>query len=208
MSEQLTNGKYSYMEDFARDMQLVFSNCRKFNPPLTYPVTCADNVGKAFKKEWAKAMEKKLSWLDKRSLQGLMTALVKEDMCAPSFALPSDCSFPPYSSFVFREPVDPVLLGIPTYFDVIPRKDARDLRTIRQKLDSDKYGSVDAFEADIDLMIHNAITFNGVDSEVGEFAVGLRNRITELLDMKSSSKKRKDSDKLTPQPTKKVKLGV
>ena len=78
--EKLTDGKYSYMEEFAKDVQLIFSNCRKFNPPSTYPVTCADTVEKAFKKEWAKAMEKKLSWSEKRSLQGLMTTLVKEDM--------------------------------------------------------------------------------------------------------------------------------
>jgi transcription initiation factor TFIID subunit 2 len=114
----------------------------------------------------------------------------------------------PYSSWIFREPVDPALLGIPTYFDVIPRKDARDLKTIRQKLDSDKYDSVETFEADIDLMIHNAITFNGADSDVGKIAVALRNRVTELLDIKSGSKKRKDGDKGTPQPTKKIKLGV
>lgn len=104
--------------------------------------------------------------------------------------------------------MDPVLLGIPTYFDVIPRKDARDLRTIRQKLDLDKYGSVEAFEADIDLMVHNAITFNGPDSEVGGIAVGLRNRVTELLGVKGGSKKRKEGEKGTPQPSKKVKLGV
>jgi len=191
MGEKLTNCNYPYMEDFAKDMQLVFGNCRKFNPPLTYPVTCADIIEKAFKKEWAKAMEKKLAWPEKRSLQGLMTVLVKEDI-----------------SWIFREPVDPVLLGIPTYFDVIPRKNARDLRTIRQKLDSDKYDSTEAFEADIDLMIHNAITFNGADSDVGRIAVALRNRVSELLDTKSNSKKRKDGDQSTPQPTKRAKLGV
>jgi len=82
--EKLTDGKYSYMEEFAKDIQLIFSNCRKFNPPLTYPVACADTVEKGFKKEWAKAMEKKLSWSEKRSLQGLMTTLVKEEMYVKS----------------------------------------------------------------------------------------------------------------------------
>lgn len=101
-----------------------------------------------------------------------------------------------------------MLLGIPTYFDVIPRKDARDLKTIRQKLDSDKYDSAEAFEADIDLMTHNALTFNGADSEVGKIAVAVRKRVTELLGTKSVSKKRKDGDKTTPQPSKKVRLGV
>jgi transcription initiation factor TFIID subunit 2 len=110
---------------------------------------------------------------------------------------------------VFREPVDPELLGIPTYFDVIPRKDARDLRTIRQKLDSDKYDSIEAFEADINLMIRNAITFNGADSDVGKVAEVLRARMSELVAnaKTGTSKKRKDGDgKGTPQPTKRAKL--
>lgn len=113
-----------------------------------------------------------------------------------------------YRSWVFREPVDPVVLGIPTYFDVIPRKDARDLRTILQKLTQDKYDSIDAFEADLDLMIRNAIVFNGADSEVGEFAVKLQNRYRELLaPIKGvGNVKRKGSEIGKPQPAKKVKL--
>lgn len=106
--------------------------------------------------------------------------------------------------------MDPVLLGIPTYFDVIPKKDARDLRMIRQKLDTDKYDSVEALEADIDLMIRNAVTFNGADSEVGHIAAGVHDRVGELLSgikVGTGTKKRKESDKGTPQPSKKVKLG-
>lgn len=101
-----------------------------------------------------------------------------------------------------------MLLGIPTYFDVIPRKDARDLRLIKQRLDNDKYDSVDAFEADVHLMVQNAITFNGADSDVGKMAMNLQNRVSELLDLRTGTKKRKDGDRGTTQPTKKVKLGV
>ncbi|KAI6112477.1 hypothetical protein EDD16DRAFT_1167057 [Pisolithus croceorrhizus] len=194
MSQKLTEGKYVTMEEFAKDAELVFSNCRQFNPPTTYPVNCADVVDKVFKREWNKALEKKLSWAEKRSLQGLMTSLVKDEI-----------------SFVFREPVDPVLLGIPTYFQIIPKKDARDLRTIRQKLDTDKYDSTEAFEADMDLMIRNAITFNGAESEVGQIAAIVRDKYKDMLsNIKSGggTKKRKEGDgKGTPQPTKKAKLG-
>ncbi|KIJ22155.1 hypothetical protein PAXINDRAFT_6271 [Paxillus involutus ATCC 200175] len=192
MGQKLSEGKYVTMEDFAKDVELVFNNCRKFNPPTTYPVDCADAVERGFKKEWSKLFERKLSWAEKRSLQGLMTTLVKEDI-----------------SFVFREPVDPVLLGIPTYFQVIPRKDARDLRTIRTRLDNDKYDSMEAFEADIDLMIRNAITFNGADSDVGRIAFAVKDRVKDMLsNIKGGGgvKKRKDGDKSTPQPTKKAKL--
>lgn len=114
------------------------------------------------------------------------------------------------SSFVFREPVDPVLLGIPTYFQVIPKKDARDLRTIRTRLDNDKYDSTEAFEADLDLMIRNAITFNGADSEVGKISFVVQDRIKDMLNnIKSGggTKKRKEGDtKPAPQPTKKARV--
>lgn len=80
ISNKLTQGKYSTMEEFGRNIELVFSNCRQFNPPATFPVTCADMVERAFKKEWPKAIERKLSWMEKRGLQGVMTALVKEPM--------------------------------------------------------------------------------------------------------------------------------
>jgi transcription initiation factor TFIID subunit 2 len=80
ISAQLAQNKYVTMEEFAKDVELVFSNCRQFNPPATYPVTCTDAVERAFKKEWPKAMERKLSWVEKRGLQGIMTTLVKEPM--------------------------------------------------------------------------------------------------------------------------------
>ncbi|KDQ63029.1 hypothetical protein JAAARDRAFT_29020 [Jaapia argillacea MUCL 33604] len=194
MTEKLNKNEYPSMEDFAADMELVFSNCRKFNPALTPPIAYLEIVEKAFKKEWAKATEKKLGWGVKRSLQGVMTKLVSEDI-----------------SWVFREPVDPVVLGIPTYFDIIPRKDARDLKTIRQKLDADKYDTIEAFEADLDLMIRNAIVFNGAESEVGKIAGVVKNRYRELLSsVKGPTKKRKDTDRATstPQPAlKKSRVG-
>ncbi|KAH9858258.1 hypothetical protein C2E23DRAFT_892071 [Lenzites betulinus] len=188
---KLNEGKYSTMEEFAKDVEQIFQNCRAFNPPTTYPVLCADAVERVWKKEWAKATERKLSYAEKRSLQGLMKTLFNEPL-----------------SWVFREPVDPVALGIPTYFDVIPKKDARDLKTIQLKLNGDKYYSAEAFEADLDLMVHNAITFNGADSEVGQLAAQLRDRYRDLLvPIRGTNGKRKGSEKGTPQPTKKVKLG-
>jgi len=111
-------------------------------------------------------------------------------------------------SFVFREPVDPIALGIPQYHEIIPRKDARDLRTIRQRLDADKYETPEAWEADIDLMIQNAIHFNGRESEVGQIAVAFGSRIKELR-VQQGLKKRRESEKPgdQEQPTaKKAKL--
>ena len=80
MMQNLNSGKYSTMEEFTRDIELVFSNCRLFNPPTTYPVQCADVVERVFKKEWTRAAEKKMAWSEKRSLQSVMTTLVKDPL--------------------------------------------------------------------------------------------------------------------------------
>jgi transcription initiation factor TFIID subunit 2 len=80
MMTKLNEGQYETMEDFRKDVELVFSNCRKFNPPGTFPVTCAEAVEKAFKKEWPRITERKLSWTEKRGLQGIMSSLIKDPM--------------------------------------------------------------------------------------------------------------------------------
>jgi len=80
MMQNLNSSKYSTMEEVYQDTELVFSNCRLFNPPTTYPVQCADVVERVFKKEWARVAEKKMPWTEKRSLQSLMTALVKDPL--------------------------------------------------------------------------------------------------------------------------------
>src|SRR5260370_37139013 len=117
--------------------------------------------------------------------------------------------WPNLRSFIFREPVDPIALGIPQYHEIIPRRDARDLRTIRQKLDADKYETPEGWEADIELMIRNAIHFNGEESEVGQIAVAFGNRIKEVRPQQGL-KKRRDSERSgsdQQQPaTKKAKL--
>ncbi|KAH8094603.1 hypothetical protein BXZ70DRAFT_1009904 [Cristinia sonorae] len=195
MTNKLNEHQYATMEDFAKDVELVFNNCRTFNPPTTYPVNCADALERVFKKEWMKATEKKLSWNEKRSLQSIVNKLVQDPI-----------------SFVFREPVDPIALEIPMYHEVIPKKDARDLRTIRQKLEADKYDSVEAFEADLDLMVDNALLFNGQTSEVGKIAYMLKDKYKEMLSglrNGSTNAKRKGNgsvEKGTPQPSKKAKI--
>ncbi|EJU02667.1 hypothetical protein DACRYDRAFT_21692 [Dacryopinax primogenitus] len=153
MENKLTEGRYDTMSAFAADFDLVIGNCRTFNPPGTDASIMADIVDKAFKKEWSKVLVKKLAYNEKRSLQTAINKLRQ---------MPS--------AFVFLDPVDPVALGIPTYFDVIPKKDARDLSTIKTKLDQDKYDSIEALDADIRLMVDNAIKFNGAESEVAAAA--------------------------------------
>ena len=95
--------------------------------------------------------------------------------------------------------MDPEFLGIPDYHKVIPKKEARDLRTIRARLDADKYTNLDMFEADVRLMVNNGIKFNGEASDVGIRGKALLKRILEMLEPIRSPRKRKDdTDDSTP----------
>jgi hypothetical protein len=58
----------------------------------------------------------------------------------------------------FKMPVDPVALGIPTYFDII--KNPMDLSTIEKRLNTLVYNVADDFIADVRLMLNNCFTFN------------------------------------------------
>ncbi len=75
MRRRLDEHFYTTMEQFAADVDLIFVNCRKFNPPTTMPVLYAEVVEKQYKKEWAKTMEKKLTSQEKRNLVGIMNKL-------------------------------------------------------------------------------------------------------------------------------------
>lgn len=61
----------------------------------------------------------------------------------------------------FLEPVDPVLLNIPTYFDVIAHP--MDLSTMSSKLTKNEYNDPVDYRADLRLMFANAIAFNQDD---------------------------------------------
>ena len=67
-------------------------------------------------------------------------------------------------SWPFLEPVDPVKLGIPDYFDVI--KNPMDLSTARRKLETGQYAHADQFATDIRLIFANCYAYNAGDSDV------------------------------------------
>lgn len=155
MEKKVNQGAYTTMGEFASDMELIFANCRQFNPPGTEPCQHADELERLWRKEWAKAVTPRLEANEKRALVGLINRLKTHQ-----------------SSLLFREPVDPVALGIPTYFDVIAKKDARDLSLIEAKLKGDKYDSFAALDADVKLMLRNCYTFNAADEAIVGIAKG------------------------------------
>ena len=67
-------------------------------------------------------------------------------------------------SWVFAMPVDPVLLGLPDYFDVI--KNPMDLGTVGKRLEQGHYQSIDEFHLDVKLTFANALLYNEVGTSV------------------------------------------
>ncbi|KAF4041408.1 Bromodomain [Phytophthora infestans] len=68
----------------------------------------------------------------------------------------------------FLEPVDPVALNVPTYFDVISQP--MDLGTMGAKLNAGEYNDPTEYRADLLLMFANAIEFNQDDERVDSVA--------------------------------------
>ncbi|CAI1935246.1 hypothetical protein SEUBUCD646_0D01750 [Saccharomyces eubayanus] len=70
----------------------------------------------------------------------------------------SDINYP------FLQPVDPIALNLPNYFDVI--KNPMDLGTISNNLMNWKYSSIDQFVNDFNLVFDNCFQFNPEGNEV------------------------------------------
>lgn len=67
-------------------------------------------------------------------------------------------------TFPFLQPVDPVALNCPSYFDII--KHPMDLSTIQHKYNTNQYETPEEFEDDFRLMLDNCYKFNPEDSPV------------------------------------------
>ncbi|KAL4648694.1 CREB-binding protein-like isoform X3 [Arapaima gigas] len=70
-------------------------------------------------------------------------------------------------SLPFRQPVDPLRLGIPDYFDIV--KNPIDLSTIKRKLDTGQYQEPWQYVDDVWLMFNNAWLYNRKTSRVYKY---------------------------------------
>ncbi|XP_024128588.1 CREB binding protein b isoform X2 [Oryzias melastigma] len=74
-------------------------------------------------------------------------------------------------SLPFRQPVDPLLLGIPDYFEIV--KNPIDLSTIKRKLDTGQYQEPWQYVEDVWLMFNNAWLYNRKTSRVYKYCTKL-----------------------------------
>ncbi|XP_051573028.1 CREB-binding protein-like isoform X2 [Myxocyprinus asiaticus] len=83
-------------------------------------------------------------------------------------------------SLPFRQPVDPTLLGIPDYFDIV--KNPIDLSTIKRKLDTGQYQEPWQYVDDIWLMFNNAWLYNRKTSRVYKYCSKLAEVFEQEID--------------------------
>jgi len=74
--------------------------------------------------------------------------------------------------WVFRDAVDPVVFGLPDYFEVV--KNPMHLLLVKKKLENAVYTDMASFERDVKLVFENAILYNGDESDVGQLAQTMR----------------------------------
>ncbi|KAF4550240.1 Bromodomain-containing protein [Elsinoe fawcettii] len=88
-----------------------------------------------------------------------------------------------HMTIYFREPVDPVALNIPHYFQII--KKPMDMQTVTNKLKNGQYGSAEEFKSDFDLIFHNCFKFNPADNGVHQTGKTLQGEFEALWKTKN-----------------------
>jgi len=100
--------------------------------------------------------------------------------------------------WVFNNPVDPVELGLPDYFDVI--KKPMDLGTVYKKLENGTCHSIDDFRADVCLTFDNAMQYNENGSVVHDMAKELKQKFEAdfdklLIQLEVEDQERRSNDR-------------
>jgi E1A/CREB-binding protein len=93
-----------------------------------------------------------------------LTAAKIRQKCAPVLKKLTDHE----CSWIFMQPVDPVELNLPDYFDII--KTPMDLGSIKKRMENNCYKSISEFGADVRLTFDNAVSYNGDGSDVCKVA--------------------------------------
>ncbi|XP_033908960.1 CREB-binding protein-like isoform X1 [Acipenser ruthenus] len=83
-------------------------------------------------------------------------------------------------SLPFRQPVDPQVLGIPDYFDIV--KTPMDLSTIKRKLDTGQFQEPWQYVDDVWMMFNNAWLYNRKTSRVYKYCTKLAEVFEQEID--------------------------
>ncbi|RVD82395.1 uncharacterized protein DFL_006821 [Arthrobotrys flagrans] len=80
----------------------------------------------------------------------------------------------------FLNPVDPVKLHLPTYFEIV--KNPMSLFDIEKKLTANEYHNPEELKGDVHLMVQNSILFNGIEHAVTQSGIHIRDKYLHALE--------------------------
>lgn len=86
-------------------------------------------------------------------------------------------------SWPFLQPVNPIELGIPDYFDVLKKHGlkAMDLGTVKRNLEAQRYEIADEFHADVELIFKNCFAYNPAGHDVNTMGKSLQVEYLKLM---------------------------
>ncbi|KAK1350722.1 bromodomain-containing chromatin remodeling transcription factor [Hamiltosporidium tvaerminnensis] len=186
IKNKLDAHEYSTPSEFKSDFDLMISNCFIYNPKDTYYYKMGVELEKAFNNFYVKlptqskkTKRKEDSSLSSKAKKIVKTSLKKEDYDFCDSILNEILkSKNKKFNWPFLKPVDIKL--VPDYSKFI--ENPTDLSTIRNKLDSNYYGSVEEFRTELQLMIDNCHTFNLPDSDIYLCGTELQNLLNSLFE--------------------------
>ncbi|KAF9948419.1 hypothetical protein BGZ72_009665 [Mortierella alpina] len=170
--KKLSAGKYTTMDSFADDVRLVCQNCVNFNG-LDHPFSQGGLIIQTLLNKEVENAKKDLGRLFPTSsyatastpggVSGTGASSAGKAKSALSDELNAHRKVIDRLKLnvdfgVFAVPVDPIALGIPTYFDIIKRP--MDFGTIEKKLIAGQYKSSSEVIEDVGLVFSNCATFN------------------------------------------------
>jgi len=189
MKKKIERGRYATLQDFADDLTLVYANARKFNALAPDILVLVDKVESAWFIQWPKVVQSaKVSSGSSSRTTSRPAAMDGATKAAAFKALAAlkDAD----RAGIFHWPVDPVVLNIPRYRDVISKKNARDLSTIKSKIEKKGYSSIQELDVDVRLMFENAYKFNGRASEIGTYTIDLERIWDDILRSRTAENNR------------------
>ena len=148
IDDKLSKGEYLSVDAFVADVRLVFYNCRIYNPSNTAVGIAGANVSRVFENALAQAVASAGSAAAAHKSGG--TPRVNADPPPPGggeYGLSMKAAKAIVKSLqqhgyagAFKQPVDPVRLGIPNYPEIITNP--MDLGTVMTKLGDGDYATV------------------------------------------------------------------
>ncbi|KAI8636070.1 hypothetical protein BD408DRAFT_377484 [Parasitella parasitica] len=180
--KKISQGQYKTVKEFESDMRLIFTNCYTFNGFDHILSQNAKTLEHTLNKEGPNLRRKE------EQLRSASTSS-NHGAAIPKAMSPNEAELRKYAAvfdklqvhtayYPFAAPVDAVLLGIPTYHDIIRKP--MDFGTIRTRYNNGGYDNANQILRDVKLVFYNCYLFNLPDDVVTTMGRELQTEFNRL----------------------------